>query len=243
MIDEERFEKALKEARKVYDLVNLINASKLPESNPMRMEARDFYLKWKKDIPNWMDTKVFRAAVRYGSNICFYTGLPCTLLDIPAPAKAIYATIEHLHPRSNGGENSKENTVIAMAWINNLLSSAPLAVKLHVREEMQKITFFPNTSMDDKISLLRKTAISVMREYNIDGIDYHPWQWITFDETGRRRHSEILKRLKGREELILRLFGDESAGTHTLLPTPKRNPDLKVVEENNTPSNTTSFQP
>lgn len=212
MIDHQTFMDAIMEMKKLEGLQRLLRDSPLPSDNPIYIKAKmvsreKFSLRSK-----WMKTKVFRAAVRYGSNVCFYTGLPCSLLssgEQQCSKDGRFATIEHLHAKRDGGENSTGNIVIAMAWINHLLDCAPVAVKLHVRDEMRKIVFMGNPSLEERVAIFKRVANAVLENYRVDEVGMFPWDWHTLG-FGKW---DVCLFLKSCEEKIISCYGNNSAAS------------------------------
>ena len=64
---------------------------------------------------------------------CFYCDQPVTLRPAGAPATAADATIDHFHPRAEGGANHWRNWVLACAACNNRKAS-----RMPQREEITR---------------------------------------------------------------------------------------------------------
>lgn len=116
---------------------------------------------------NW---STYKLAQKIGHSRCWYTGEECI---ITTSSIAWAATREHIISQAYGWTGRKRNTAIAANFVNNLLGCAPLHVKMHVKNELSKISCFPTLDGEQKQKIYRRVINGVLKQYKVCGV--FPW--------------------------------------------------------------------
>lgn len=103
---------------------------KFVNDEPMTGQARGLALKKPKIVPVISKKERTRARIieRDGSD-CWFCG----------KALGVDITIEHLVPKSKGGENSEANYALAHSACNSAAANMPLIAKIELRHRMRKV--------------------------------------------------------------------------------------------------------
>jgi 5-methylcytosine-specific restriction endonuclease McrA len=96
--------------------------------------------------------------MRQGHDNCYYCGLPFYTHQLPrgtpgaAKARGLARpTLEHLIPRSKGGENKEDNCVVAHFYCNSIAARLPLEEKMKLKQR-----FLNNSGKPPWLPLLEK---------------------------------------------------------------------------------------
>lgn len=111
-------------------------------------------------------SQITKLAEKIGHTRCWYTDEDC---HITTSRMAWAATREHIIPQAYGWNGENRNTVIAADFINNLLGCAPVHVKMHVKNELNKISCHPSLDGEQKRKIYRQIVKNILDQYRVCG--------------------------------------------------------------------------
>lgn len=114
--------------------------------------------------------QISKLAEKIGHSICWYTGEECIITTSPIDWAA---TREHIISQAYGWNGKNRNTTIAANFVNNLLGCAPIHVKMHVKNDLSKISCFPTLNGEQKKRIYTRVINNVLKQYRVCGV--FPW--------------------------------------------------------------------
>lgn len=110
--------------------------------------------------------QIYKLAEKIGHSRCWYTDEDCHITVLQDDWRA---TREHIIPQAYGWNGKQRNTAIAANFVNNLLGCAPIHVKMHVKNELSKISCFPTLNGEQKKQIYRRVITGVLEQYRVCG--------------------------------------------------------------------------
>lgn len=110
--------------------------------------------------------QIYKLAEKIGHSRCWYTNEHC---PITTSETDWAATREHIIPQAYGWDGKNRNTAIAANFVNNLLGCAPIHVKMHVKNELSKISCFPTLNGGQKKEIYRRVITGILEQYRVCG--------------------------------------------------------------------------
>lgn len=114
--------------------------------------------------------QISKLVEKIGHSRCWYTGEECIITTSPIDWAA---TREHIIPQAYGWNGENRNTAIAANFVNNLLGCAPIHVKMHVKNDLSKISCFPTLNGEQKKRIYTRVINNVLKQYRVCGV--FPW--------------------------------------------------------------------
>lgn len=110
--------------------------------------------------------QIYKLAEKIGHSRCWYTDEDCHITILQDDWRA---TREHIIPQAYGWNGKNRNTAIAANFVNNLLGCAPIHVKMHVKNELSKISCFPTLNGEQKKQVYRRVITGILEQYRVCG--------------------------------------------------------------------------
>ncbi len=110
--------------------------------------------------------QISKLAKKIGHARCWYTGEECLITVVSSDWQA---TREHILPQAYGWDGKNRNTAIAASFVNNLLGCAPIHVKMHVKNELSKISCLPSVTNEQKKKIYRQIIFNTLNQYRVCG--------------------------------------------------------------------------
>ncbi|KKN39118.1 hypothetical protein LCGC14_0746380 [marine sediment metagenome] len=110
--------------------------------------------------------QISKLAEKIGHLRCWYTNEDCHITSLRT---AWSATREHIIPQVYGWNGKNRNTAIAASFINNVLGCAPIHVKMHVKNELSKISCFPTLNGEQKREIYERVVKNILEQYRVCG--------------------------------------------------------------------------
>lgn len=144
--------------------------------------------------PNRVKLDRFLASRYLDPAVCFYTG---EKLSWNVPPKGQHdpwmATVEHLRSRHEGGGNDVSNLRIASHLVNNMLSNAPLFVKIKVKKALEKFQISPEILPENKPQIYETFIRGFLAGFKLKGNYFYPWYWNTAQFKREERLPDLTK--------------------------------------------------
>ena len=162
----------------------------------------DVYFFGDSDVPDEVKSlRTWRVAERIGHAKCFYTGVECEF-QLSSNHRPWTASTEHLLASSDGGFRSRQNIVLACSIANSTIGSAPLPVKLEVKQTFDRLALDPLTK-----NSVKNLIMTIIGKYSVcreDGKMIVPaWDGSITDTVQQAEANNILRVLRDRERQYL----------------------------------------